>query len=326
MHKAKEVDIAVTVAGELPVAELGVTLPHEHLIHRISIHSGKPDNTCVDINVVAEELACFRAAGGTTVCDLTTPGIGRDPSALRELARRSGVTIISGMGIYQLEAWPAGLAAMSETDLADFLVRQALGGNTGIAAGIIGEVASHNEDHCDWRKYELLDNEQMLFHAVANAQKRTGLTVSTHASLGRAGVAQVRTLLAGGADPQRIVIGHCATQGHSDMAVDLDYYHTLLAEGVFLAFDQFGWEDLLSDGERRRRVATLVDEGFADRILLSTDTCRLSHLHRYGGRGFDFLFTHVLPGLREFGVRDEHLHQMTVTNPARILTQLPSCA
>lgn len=114
MTDTKEVDMAMTVTGEVPIAELGVTLPHEHLIHRLSIHSGKPDNTCVDTDLMAEELRYFREAGGSTVCDVTPVGVGRDPSALRELSRSSSVNIISGLGLYQLEVWPAALAAMSE--------------------------------------------------------------------------------------------------------------------------------------------------------------------------------------------------------------------
>ncbi len=320
MNETKEGGIAMTVTGEVPVAELGITLPHEHIIHRLSIHSGNPDNTFVDVSLVAEELSHFRSSGGSTVCDVTPVGVGRDPGALREVSRISGVNVISGMGVYQRDVWPSELAAMSETALADFLVREALGESTGIAAGLLGEIACHNEDHSDWRKYQLLEEEKMLFRAVADAHRRTGLTISTHASLGRAGVAQVQLLLAADADPGRIVIGHCAAQGHGDPALDFDYYHTLLAEGVFIEFDLFGWQDLLPDAQRCQRIAGLVDEGFADRILLSTDTCRLSQLHRHGGRGFDYLFTNVLPGLRDHGVSDEDIHTMTVTNPARIFT------
>ncbi len=318
-----EANMAMTVTGEVPVAELGVTLPHEHLIHRISIHSGKPDNTCIDTNLVAEELSYFRSAGGSTACDVTPIGVGRDPEALRELSRLSGVNIISALGLYQLDIWPTELASMSETALTDFLVREAFGESTGIAAGLLGEIACHNEDHADWRKYELLDKEKMVFRAVAGAQRRTGLTISTHASFGRAGVAQIEVLLAANADPGRIVIGHCGAQSHEDIAIDLEYYDTLLSEGVSLEFDLFGWQGMPPDNERCQRIAALVTEGFADRILLSTDTCRLSQLHRFGGRGFDYLFASVLPGLRDLGVGDEDIHHMTVTNPARIFTRLP---
>ena len=320
--------MAVTVTGKVPVDELGLTLPHEHLIHRISVHSGNPDNTCVDIELVPEELAHFRSAGGRTICDVTPIGLGRDCEALREISRLSRVNVISGLGLYQFEVWPKELLGLSRVDLSDALVRRALGEETGIAAGLIGEVASHNEQHCDWRKYRLSDEETTVFRAIAGVQRRTGLAVSTHASFGRAGIAQIHTLADAGADPCRVVIGHCAAQGHDDVDLDREYYHKLLDEGVFLQFDLFGWEQsgqgLPSDVQRCLRVAELVREGFADRLLLSTDTCRRSQLHRFGGRGFDYLLTHVLPGLRDLGVSDEQIGRMTVINPACILTRL-SC-
>ena len=321
-----DIRLAVTVTGKVPVDELGLTLPHEHLIHRISVHSGNPDNTCLDIELLAEELAYFRSAGGRTICDVTPIGLGRDCEALRQVSRLSGVNVISGLGLYQFDVWPQELLNLSRGELSDVLVRRSLGEETGIAAGLIGEIASHNEQHCDWRKYRLSDEETTLFRAVADVQRRTGLAVSTHASIGRAGVAQIQTLVDGGADPRRVIIGHCAAQDHGDFDLDLEYYHKLLDEGVFLQFDLFGWEQSgqgLPDVQRCQRVAVLVSEGFADRVLLSTDTCRLSQLHHFGGRGFDYLITHVLPGLRDLGVSDEYIHQMTVVNSARILTQLP---
>jgi len=310
---------AMSVTGKVPLTSLGITLPHEHLIHRISVYSHKPDNTCLDVDLVVEELSIFRQAGGRTICDVTPLSVGRDPRALREVSQKSGVHVVSGLGLYELETWPDWMRKLSRSELADFLVAESQGGETGIAAGLIGEIASHNEDHSDWRKYRLWDEEAEIFRAVADTQRRTGLAISTHASLGRHGVAQLRTLIKAGCDPQRVVIGHCDAQGHEDPEVDLEYYHLLLAEGACLEFDLFGWEELLPDAQRFRRVAILVQEGFAGRLLLSTDTCRLSQLHRFGGRGFDYLFTTVLPGLRDAGISQEHIDQMTITNPARLL-------
>ena len=310
-----------TVTGEVEPSELGVTLPHEHVIHQACLHSGKPDNLCIEVALVARELIAFRKSGGSTICDVTPLGLGRDPAALQEVSRQSGVQIVSGLGLYQTETWPKPLRTMSEQELADALVREAHGAESDVRAGIIGEVASHNEpEQPDWRAYRLTDDEARLFRAVAQVQRRTGLPVSTHASLGRPGVQQLRTLVEAGADPQHVVIGHCDAQMSEDIETDFEYYTTLLNEGAWIAFDLFGWDELMPDSEQYRRVAALVQEGQAKRILISTDTCRLSHLHHYGGRGFDFLFTSVLPGLRAQGVSQEDLHQMTVANPCRMLS------
>lgn len=311
--------IARTVTGEVRVNELGVTLPHEHLIHRISIHSGRDDNTCVDTDLVADEMRIFAEAGGGTICDVTPVGVGRDPTALREVSEKSGVQVVSAIGIYQAEVWPGELRGESRAGIADFIVREATGETTGIAAGFIGEIASHNEGHSDWRKYQLWEQEVKLFHATADAQRRTGLFVSTHASNGRQGMAQMRAMIEAGGDPERIVIGHCDMHVHEDMELDFDYYHALLAEGASLEFDLFGWDEGMPDSARFPRIAALVDEGHTHRMLLSTDTCRLSQLHSNGGRGLDYLFTTIIPGLRGAGVSEDAIHQMTVANPARLL-------
>ena len=308
-----------TVTGDVSLSALGVTLPHEHVIHRISAFSGKPDNTCTDVNLVAAELEIFRKAGGGTICDVTPLATGRDPVALREVSEKSGVYIVSAVGLYDLKVWPQEMRRLSRTELADLLVSHVYGDGTGIRAGFIGEIASHNEPHSDWRQYQLYDEEVHIFRAVADAQRRTGLTVSTHASLGRHGVMQLRTLMAAGADPTRVVIGHCDAQAHDDMEIDLEYYRLLLAEGASLEFDMFGWDELLPDHVRYPRIVAMVREGFGDRLLVSTDLCRLSQLHRYGGRGFDYLFTSVIPGLRSAGLSADEVHKITVENPARIL-------
>ena len=308
-----------TVTGQVPADALGVTLPHEHVIHRISLYSGKADNVFDDVEMMVEELARFKAAGGGTVCDVTPIGVGRDPRALREVSRKSGVTIISGVGLYMADVLPQEVSGLSASALADYLVGQIEGDDCGVRAGMIGEIASHNEGDPDWQSYRLTEQEERIFRAAAKAQRRTGLCISTHASLGRGGVAQLRTLLQAGAEPQRIIIGHCDAHSHLDVEDEMRYYHTLLDEGASIQFDLFGWEELIPDNDRFDRVARLVSEGFADRILLSTDTCRRSQLHRFGGRGFDYLFNVVLPGLREHGVLEGQIHQMTVVNPANVL-------
>ena len=183
------------------------------------------------------------------------------------------------------------------------------------------EIASHNESgHADWRRYALYASERDLFAGAAQAQRRTGLAVTTHASLGRGGVAQARLLVDSGADPARVIIGHCDAHLHDDDALDLDYYEALLSLGVCLEFDLFGWEELAPDALRAQRIATLCAAGHAGRLLISTDTCRRSQLHRYGGCGFDYLFTSVIPGLRAAGVSQADVDVMTRVNPARLLT------
>ena len=63
----------------------------------------------------------------------------------------------------------------------------------------------------------------------------------------------------------------------------------------------------------------LIGRGHADRLLLSQDVCRRSHLKAYGGNGYDYILTVFLDRLRSAGVDDETLHLVTVENPRRLL-------
>jgi len=68
------------------------------------------DNLVLDNHALAvAELDEFRRLGGGTVVDLTLADIGRDPLALQDIARRSGVHIIMGCGHYIHLAHPESL-------------------------------------------------------------------------------------------------------------------------------------------------------------------------------------------------------------------------
>src|SRR5689334_10659548 len=119
-----------TVRGLIDPAELGITLLHEHLLldHRfrhvppeevsrgvfaqapltpriradVSIDSfGNLDNlTLLDERVAVEEAMEFRLAGGGTIADCTTLGLGRDPLALRRISLATGLHVSMGAGYY----------------------------------------------------------------------------------------------------------------------------------------------------------------------------------------------------------------------------------
>ncbi len=192
-------------------------------------------------------------------------------------------------------------------------------GTDGVRAGLIGELMSHNEPVANASGYRLHEMEERVFIAAAQAQKRTGVAISTHASLGRAGHAQLDVLERHGADLGRVVIGHCDAHWHADIDLDLDYYLPILARGAYCQFDMIGWTELAADTTRADRIAALMALGHAGKVTLSTDTCRLSQMHRNGGRGFDHVWTSFLPELRVRGVTEAQIDSMLVDAPRSVL-------
>ncbi|MEO7653575.1 MAG: hypothetical protein ABIZ80_24210 [Bryobacteraceae bacterium] len=308
-----------TVTGEVNPGQLGVTLTHEHLWCDISVQSGRPDNVLHDVPLMAEELQAFARRGGKSIVELTPEGIGRNADQLKAISLLSGVNIVSGIAFYVESTYPAWVPDAPVETIADYFVSH-IEAKEGVPAGLIGELASHNEPLPNAAGYRLTDLEERVFRAAAQAQRRTGVAISTHAALGRAGHSQLNILEDAGADLTKVAIGHCDAHWHEDPALDMAYYLPILARGAYCQFDMIGWTDLAPDQVRAERVAALVKLGHERRMLLSTDTCRLSQLHRNGGRGFDYLFETFLPRLRDLGVSDSSIHSMMCEAPRNLLT------
>src|SRR5262245_26553934 len=83
-----------------------------------------PNLTLDDEDTAASEVALYRAAGGSTIVDVSTPGIGRDPLALARLARRTGVNVVMATGFYVASTHPPDVAGMTERDVADRMVAE----------------------------------------------------------------------------------------------------------------------------------------------------------------------------------------------------------
>jgi len=312
-----------TVCGDISDDQLGATLAHEHLYVDLSIHSGKSDNIVTDEALIISELAIFREAGGQSILEMTPAGLGRNPQALQRISEASGVHIVEGISFYQADTYPEWVHTATVVQIADFFMRQIEEGDDGVCSGFLGEITSHNVDNTNPREYTLHEGEGRVFQAAAHAQKRTGVAISTHASNGRGGHAQLDLLEDNGADLTRVVIGHCDTYGHEDEEEDMRYYHPILTRGAVVEFDLIGWGEewpgMMTDQLRAERLAALIDQGYADQLVISTDTCRLSQMHANGGRGFDFIWRDFLPRLRRLGVTDGDIRRLLVDTPRRLL-------
>lgn len=312
-----------TVCGDISDDQLGPTLAHEHLCCDISGHSGNADNRMLDWELIADELRDFVGVGGSGIFEVTPVDLNADPVALRQISQASGVHVVRGISFYQEEGYPDWLRSASVTRIADFFVREIEEGTAGVPAGFIGEIGSHNSPQPDFKNYRLRDAETRVFQAAAKAQRRSEVLISTHASLGRAGHAQLDVLEEAGADLSRVVIGHCDAHGHEDEECDLEYYRPILQRGAYLQFDLISWNHEwpggLTDPVRAQRLARLIEMGHAEQIMLSTDTCRLSQLHAHGGRGYDYIWTDFLPLLRQQGVTQDTVDDLLVNNPRRAI-------
>jgi len=305
----------MTVSGPLPPERIGFSLPHEHtgiyLWHvrdRWDYWELTPDEL-----TIAEELRDFRRRGGSTLVDLTLPGVGRDPERLRRLASSSGIQIVMGTGWYRESYYPpeARIDRRSVDDLADEMIAEFRDGvaGTGVRPGIIGEIGTDKP----W----LSAQEERVHRAAARAARATGMAITTHGVMSPVGLAQLRVFAEEGVDPARVIIGH------ADSYPVLEHWLAILEQGANLELDFLGQRFGTEEAAEPRLIELLVElleRGFGDQVLLSQDVCHNAQLKANGGFGYVYLQQHLLPRLRTAAVGEGEIQRMTIDNPRRMLT------
>ena len=339
---------AQTVLGPVSPESLGPTMTHEHLLIDFSFmlqpiaeasqvgrahepitlenlgwvrhnHYSNLDNLLlVDEDTAIAEAALYRRAGGGTIVDATTLGIGRDPLALTRIARATGLNIIMGAGYYVDAVHPGDMDDKTESDLTSQIIGEITDGvgDTGVKAGIIGEVG------CTW---PLTQNERKVLSAAASAQRETGAAILIHPGRDEQAPAEILEVLAeAGADISRVIMGHL------DRTVFT--FETLLEiarTGCYMEYDLFGNESshyplsdiaMPSDAQRLDYIKRLATEGFAERLVIAHDICTKHRLVKYGGHGYAHILENIVPKMRRKGFSAEQIHAITVENPARVLT------
>lgn len=276
--------MAIRTAGGRLLASAdvpGTVLAHEHLVVDLT-HGGDPEARVSDDDAVAAELAAARETAGLgLVVDLTGRGMGGDAVRARAIGERAGVEVVLATGWYYERFHPGGEPGDSVEHAAQLLagdVRDGLGG-TGIRPGVIGEIGSHGEAS---------PAERVGLLASARAALATGLSVATHAHLGRGALEQIDLLTSAGLPPHRVSIGH------QDLIDDPGQHRAIAAAGAYVAFDTVGKASYQPDEKRIELLLALLEAGYARHVLLSNDISRDGYLTGRGGPGFG----HVLGPFR----------------------------
>lgn len=350
----------MTVTGPVTAQELGVVLPHEHLLVDLQCYWSEPadpvlrafadepvsienlylirrhwiinkeDSRLDDPVLAGKELSRYKDLGGKTVVDVTPPDLGRNPEALREIAEATGLNIVMGCGHYVAAAHPASVRTSSVEQLEAEILSELAEGveDTGIRPGIIGEIGTSNP---------LREDEVDVLRAAARAREASGTALSIHLHPGGRTGHDVLDILEGeGVDLRRVILGHVdIVLGLIDVEFDeaLDYHASLARRGCYLEFDTVGFNDAYmqgwegfpplwfpSDRERARAISRLLTMGYGQQLLLSHDVCSKHHLTRYGGHGYGHILRNFTVNLTDFGVSKEAQDMLMIANPRRALS------
>lgn len=337
----------MTVHGPIPVAAMGTTLMHEHILLdasklwqcpcaasemaiaeqpvtmenigelRMNPFLSRDNCLLLDVDLAVGELGRYYELGGDTVVDPTNFGIGRDPVALQRIARRSRLNIVMGSGFYLEASHPAWFTRMSLEEATDFIVHDVGGGaeQPEVMAGIIGEIGVSKD---------FSPAEQKSLRAAARASRITGVPLSIHLpGWERLAHGVLDIVEEEGADLNHTVLCHMNPSGH-----DLDYQTALARRGAFLEYDMIGMDYYYaeqqaqspSDEENARAIRALIDRGFGHRVLMSQDVFLKIMLTRYGGFGYGYILKHFVPRLKRHGIDAEAIDLMMKQNPVRVFS------
>ena len=338
-----------TVLGPIAPEDLGVTMTHEHLLSSFDgvsevpveasergkyeapfsidilgwIHHGqganKDNSKLDDIPTIIAEVGLYKEFGGSALVDATSLGLGRDPVGLTRISRATGVHVIMGSSFYVGVTHPADMDERSEESLTEQIAGDVLRGvgNTGIKAGIMGEVG------CTW---PLRPTERKVLRATARAQRLTGAPILIHPGRDQSSPAEImEILLESGADPKRVIVGHLERT-----IFDKKLLKELAETGCFLEYDFFGEEtsffpaaphiDILNDAQRLSIMAWLISEGHGHQLLVSHDLNQKKQLVKNGGQGYCYFLEYMAPRMRIKGFEEEDIRRILVDNPKRALT------
>lgn len=332
-----------TVTGDIPAADLGICLVHEHVLNDVTSWWHEPfhprqerlaheplamdqlwelrqdpfasrDNCRLDdVELAIREVGMFAELGGSTILEATSASIGRNPQGLRQVSMSTGVRIVMGAGLYLDSSMPSEVDELTVEDIAEGILADINDGVDGIHSGFIGEIGV---------SAEFTDRERKSLEGACVAQRESGLPMQVHLPgwfrLGH----DVLDLVEGvGADVSSTVLCHMNPSGH-----DVEYQESLLTRGAWLQYDMVGMEVFYadqsaqspSDEENARHLSRLIDRGWKSRLLISSDIFLKSLLRTFGGPGYGHVIEFFLPRMQRHGVDPETAMALVTDNPRQL--------
>jgi phosphotriesterase-related protein len=364
----------MTVRGPIAPGELGLTSMHEHVLCDASVFLRRhgaliPPNAPVapddpialenlallrhafilsretmdmrDEQMMAAEVADFRATGGQAMVEMSAPGLRVDPAGLRRISEKTGVHVVASTGLYSEDSWPGRFAAMGVNELADFMrgeIEHGIG-ETGVGAGHL-KVAITDSTAPGVAPFS--DRQRAVLEAAVRVSGETGLSLTVHPPLDTSEAARevIRSMRAFGVNPSLTVIAHAemffASQDIASLAIDplasrvnVDFARELLDAGFNVSVDSFGHcydaellgRTFIADWQRLAGLLQLAGAGYSAQIVLGTDVFLKILTRRRGGEGYARLTTFAVPMLQRLGATPQQVAAMTAVNPARILAR-----
>ena len=312
----------MTVTGWQHPDDLGFCQPHEHLMISAGISSTLNPALCIDdVEKSIKDVLDYKKAGGQTIIDAQPAGCNRMETALLEISKRTGISIIASTGFHKHIFYPKNHWIFYEPleTLRDFFIHElSVGMHTDINQNFTKSYLpiKAGQIKVAFDTQGLTPMYQKCFHAATQAAVTCDVPLMVHIEQGSAPLVLLKQLLSWGIPAKRIIFCHLDRK-----IMPLSYYTDVLEQGIVLEFDTIGRFKYHSDNEEAELIMKLLDLGFENQLLISLDTTR-ERLRSYNedGIGLDYLFTSFLPLLKQFGVTKQQIEKITQKNIIRVFT------
>ena len=297
----------MTVRGPILARDMGITLPHEHVMLDF-IGAEKAERSRYKRNEVFEAvlpyLENFRDFGGQTLVECTPAYIGRDVELLRKLSEASRLNLITNTGYYGAAGnkfLPRHAFRETADELAFHWLADWMGGieETDIRPGFIKigvDAGSLSELH------------RKLVRAAARTHRRSGMVIAAHTGDGEAAMEELAVLSEEGVPKSAFIWVHAQNEKNTDI-------HLRAAEqGAWVEFDHVSSPTI---DEHVALVRRMKDHQLLHRVLISHDGGWYEVGQVDGGqfRPYDTVFTEFIPALKEAEFTDAEIEQLMVRNP-----------
>jgi phosphotriesterase-related protein len=298
----------ITTLGPKRADELGLILPHEHVFVDLRTwdQSGYAQAETADvIALIAPEIARAQAAGVTALVECSTVGVGRRPDILKAVSEATGFPLVVPTGVYR-EPWiPDWIQAATEAELSEWMT------------GELSDEIKPDGVKAGWIKLSAGDDgltecEAKVLRAAAAAGATTNAVIGSHTIRGRVVRDQLKIIEEAGYSPERFIWIH--TQAEPDF----DFHIEIARRGAWIEYDAIG-SDHVNDDYFLEHIQRVLDAGLGDHLLLSHDRGWFDPALPGGGtpKPFTYLSETFLPKLRQAGVDELTIRQLTQSNPFR---------
>jgi len=295
----------ITTQGAMSADALGMILPHEHVFVDLG-ERDRPDFGQAEaedvIALMAPEIEKAAALGVTAIVECTPAGVGRRADILKAVSDATGYPLVVPTGIYR-EPWvPEWAHEATEDKLYEWMLSELEGEIEGSGVQAAWIKLSAGDDG-------ITDCETKILRAAARAGAETGAIIGSHTARGRVARDQLDILESAGYSPERFIWIHAQ---NDTFELNLE----IAERGAWIEYDAIGSRP---DAFWIERIQGMIEAGRASQVMLSHDRGWYDPSKPGGGtpRPFTYISEVFLPKLRESGVDEAAIRQLTAENPFR---------